>query len=408
MSLQNSSNFPKITAGLAIASSLLVGCGGGGSSSNTSVTPSDNKPPATSPTSSNLPTNNPVISTTEPANSSTSPALTPTNMTAETVALQLLNKNRTQCGFGSLTLNQSLTNTASNHANYQKLVSERNHIAFASHSELPETNMSGVPLSYTGAESPYFTGIDLGTRLSPPIANSSAIKTSYQSMGSGENIGMTTISTPNTNYEVDNIASSENILSGLFAAPYHIKGLVYPNFKEVGISYQLAKWTANGMNNFGSLLEIVSAIPANSTINEPTITLNFPCDNIITEYKLTNESPNPFGYKDANGNIVDYKVSQQEARDLEAYPVGQPIYVRVPYTKVIKSANITLTSNGQNINNIYIMTAASDPNKLLQPYEVIFIPTSPLSANTNYQATYQLLLTDGSSVSKTFTFSTKK
>lgn len=28
MSLQNSSNFPKITAGLAIASSLLVGCGG--------------------------------------------------------------------------------------------------------------------------------------------------------------------------------------------------------------------------------------------------------------------------------------------------------------------------------------------------------------------------------------------
>lgn len=384
-SVQKSVNFTKQTLSLSVViglATILTACGGGGgggSSSNTAVNPQ--------PAINTTPTTTAPISTTT-TNPTVPPATTAT--TPEQAAFNLLNRNRTQCGFGGLTLNQSLTNTATNHANYLKLVSESNNTAFASHNEKAESFQNGTTLANTGIASPYFSGLSLNERLSPTTLGGSAIRTNYASMGHVENIAMATLTTSAANYAINKTAMAEDMLRGLFAAPYHMQGLLYPSFKDVGINYQLAQWSANGGYSHGSILELVSALASGSQISEPTQTLSFPCDNVVTAYELNNEYPNPFSN-----------------RDLSANPVGQPIYVRANSTRTIVDGSATVSVNGQSVGYINTLTAATDPNKLIQPYEIVFIPNSPLLPSTTYQVNYQIRFADGATETKNFSFTTQ-
>lgn len=124
---------------LTLLATSLTACGGGGESgsSDSSSTPSSTTSPTPIPTS-------------------------PTNSTVELAAMKLLNENRSQCGFGSLTANQNLNLTAMNHANYMASVTEINKQPFASHEEQAETGLLD-----TGITNPYYSGSNLTTRLNP-------------------------------------------------------------------------------------------------------------------------------------------------------------------------------------------------------------------------------------------------
>lgn len=365
-----SNNFFNRAIMLTLLATSLTACGGGGSSNSDSSNPSPI--PAPTPTPTPIPTSPTTI--------------TPTNSAVELAAMNLLNKNRSQCGFGSLTANQNLNLTAMNHANYMASVTETNKQPFASHEEQAETGLLD-----TGITNPYYSGIDLATRLNPLTLGKNAVSTHYDYQAEGENISLLNVSTKDSDYTVNDTATVEAMLYNLFAAPYHLRTLVYPQFTEVGLSYQLVKWTVNNQINHTSLLEIVSALPSSQKYIENTKLLNFPCDGVTTGYELTDETPNPFG----------------TTRDLKDQPIGQPVYVLAPFDKTIAEATATITQNGTSIGMIHTLTSLYDPNKLLSKNEVIFIPDLPLKPNTGYQVSYQLVYNDGQKTTNQFTFKTR-
>ena len=366
-----SNNFFNRAIILTLLATSLTACGGGGSGN------SDSSNPAPIP----APTPNPTPIPTSPT------TITPTNSAVELAAMKLLNENRSQCGFGSLTANQNLNLTAMNHANYMASVTETNKQPFASHEEQAETGLLD-----TGITNPYYSGIDLATRLNPLTLGKNAVSTHYDYQGQGENISLSNFSTKDSSYTVNDTATVEAMLYNLFAAPYHLRSLVYPQFTEVGLSYQLVKWTANNEINHTSLLEIVSALPSSQKYIENTKLLNFPCDGVTTDYKLTDETPNPFG----------------TTRNLKYQPTGQPVYVLAPSDKIIKDATISMTINGQSVGVIHKLMAANDPNRLLKDNEIVFMPDRELQPSSTYQVSYQLFYTDGTySQPRSFSFATQ-
>lgn len=399
MSLQNSSNFFKKAISLTITSSLLIGCGGGGSSGSTATSTQP------LPVSQSTSTSQPTVTATAPT------PITPTTTADSSVALKaidLLNENRTKCGFGGLTVNQNLNNTAYNHANYLATVALANHYGFASHYEQAETSSNGTSLLQTGTSNPYYSGYDIDTRLNPKTYNEKALPAAYHGLGI-ENLSESFASSNALMPPVDPAVQAESMLRALFAAPYHLRMLVLPQAAEVGASFRQDNWAANNSYYRSAVLEVVSGIPANANYIETLNTLSFPCTGVVTDYELKNETPNPFGYKDSNGNVVAYNDPQRvsEIRDLEANPVGQPIYIRVPASKTIQSVNVTIKNGSNTLTDFTKLTATTDPNKMLEPYEAMIIPNQPLQPSTTYDVSYQVTLTDGTNRFNTFSFTTK-
>lgn len=340
--------------------SLLTACGGGGGSSNDSI------------------------------NNSTTPTVNTDTRMAEAVAFDLLNHNRTQCGFGALTRNPALDITASNHANYMRVVSETNKLAIPTHEEATLTDNKGATLLNTGVTNPYFSGYALLDRLNPTTLGSNATKTNYAWGGYGENLAMQTVTTSNANFVMNSNLAVQNRMLGLLAAPYHMQGLLVPQFKEVGIGYQEAKWSTNAYH-VGSILEVVTALSKGASLEEPNKTVSYPCEGVVTAYELTNEQPNPFA----------------DGRNLEANPVGQPIYVRAPSDKVIQDGSANISYNGQSVGYIHKLTASNDINKKLSPNEIVFIPDNKLQPNTTYRVNYSIMFTDGTRENRSFNFVTQ-
>lgn len=347
---------------LATVSTLaLTACGGGGGGSTATTPPVQQTPPPVS--------TNPVATTATP----------------EMAALALLNQNRSVCGFGTLTTDTSLTNTAINHANYLKAVSESNLTNFASHDEKIETGFVN-----TGSSNPYFSGLAVADRLNPTTLGSGAIKTNYDYVSVGENISLSLHGTGSTTEQVDKNATAEKMLTGLFAAPYHIRTLVAPTFTQVGMSYREAKWTTAPYYYTYSILEAVAARPQTAGNFSNTQLLNYPCEGSVTAEKLTHELPNPI-----------------PGRDLEKFPIGQSVYVLAPAGKTISQASATITTKGVTIGTIHVLTQATDPNHVLQANEAIFVPDQPLGLNTTYTVSYNLLYSDGTTGAKSFNFTTQ-
>lgn len=364
MDIKKSLNYIKptmVTLSLATLS-LLTACGGGGGSSNDSI--------------NNTTTPNPTVNT--------------DTRTAEAVAFELLNRNRTQCGFGALTRNQALDITASNHANYMRVVSESNKLPIPSHEETTLT-ANGTTLANTGVVNPYFSGYSLLERLNPTTLGSNAVKTNYAESSYAENLAMQTLSTSNTNFVMNSNVAVQNRMLGLLAAPYHMQGLLVPQFKEVGIGYQEAKWLRDGIYRIGSILEVVTALPKDAPLEEPSQTVSYPCEGVMTAYELTDEQPNPFA----------------DGRNLKIHPVGQPIYVRAPSNKVIVDGSATISYNGQSVGYLHKLMASNDINKKLSPNEMVFIPDNKLQPNTTYRVNYLIMFTDGTRENRSFNFTTQ-
>ena len=310
---------------------------------------------------------------------------------AEDATLAALNKHRQTCNFGKLTANSALNVSAANHADYLAWVTKSNYYPYSAHEEVAQTFTTGAVVKDTGITSPYYSGFKLEDRLNPKSMGGNAVPTRYAARLVGENLAMAAFATTDGTYVANAEKDAQARLTGLLAAPYHLRALVHPDFTEIGISYRQITWQQDKWHNDVSLLDLVSASPASQASYPNTQLRHYPCEGLTTAYQLDNEQPNPFG----------------TTRDLEKYPIGQPIYVLAPEDKVIEKASAVITGNGESIAKIHLLTQQNDPNKTLAKNEVVFMPDKPLTPNTQYQASYQLTYASGETVTNRFSFTTE-
>ncbi len=412
----------KVSLAVAIAMTLTA-CGGGsggGSStptSNTSVTTGEtiNKTtPNKTPTVAVV--NQPTTPT--PVNIDTATPNTPatTNSTnTETQAFNLLNQQRQACGFGSLASHNELVKSAQNHNQYMAYVSEKSNIAqiYGSHYELLE---SSTAWKNTGLNNPYFSGEKVVNRVKTNATKQPLAQAVNYPYATSYQVGDMVYSISNGGFVTENIAfgssgDSVELLKGLLAAPYHLKTLVSPIYKNVGIDYLETKaWqpTTNYAPITGHYLEVVLGLPQGQAPYTYNQVLTYPCNNVTgTEYKLTHEGPDPF-----NGHPSRPEISENS-------PIGQPVYILAPEGKTIQNiSNVNIKPiNGVTAPKVWVMFNKANPatdinqmvdgNKRLSDNEAFLIPDSPLAKATTYQVSYTLVYADKTQETKTFSFSTK-
>lgn len=361
---------------LSICALALTACGGGSDSGSSSPTPTAQNPTTPMPSQ--------PASTPTPVQTGDSVHLSGATLSA----YNRLNLARKQCGFNPLTYNTELEKSASNHINYLKVVAENSKTAYASHGEVADSISM-----LTGANNPYFSGINASSRVEYKTSNNKAMPVNYDAMAVSENIALHTMTTlaliPNLP-TTDNTAV--NLLDGLLAAPYHQRTLFLPLFTEVGININHLNYQTNQSNSRVDYLEVMLGLPSVAKqLPKLGHLATYPCEGITdTEYELTNEEPNPFG-----------------SRDLATNPVGQPIYFYTNDSKTLATQTVNLTQNNNPV-EIITLNADNDPNKLLGKNEFFIVPNKRLTPSTAYKVNYTVNYTDGTTDKGEFTFTTKK
>lgn len=316
------------------AAAALAACGGGGGSTTTPVAPVIPVIPVTpmpTPLTANLVTS--VPTPTYPAGSE------------ELAAFNLLNAERTQCGFGKLAQNAQLDAAAKAHADYQL----RNNVF--SHFESLAQFPSG------------FTGVDSQERvLAQGYSNSGASSDLFSSVTS-------TSSTVNLKTGI-----GESAMRRLLSAPYHLNGLV-DSYREVGIFVRASSDV--GVTGNRAILQIN---PAYKTAAGPQLmaasdVLTYPCEGSTgVNRQLLGESPNPV-----------------PGRNLATQPLGTAILVTVREGQTVRvtSSSVTKVSTGVPV----VMRAAIDnTNDPAGPctqgcflsHQAYIIPDGALDANSAY------------------------
>jgi len=333
-----------------VSAALLVACGGGGGDGTEStLTPTPT--PITTPTPTNV-TSNIVASVPTPTYASTSEELS---------AFNLLNAERSRCGFGKLAPNTLLDTSAQAHADWSLINNYYGHFEAAT-----------VPSGFTGV-----TSQDRAT-----AAGYSSVSVTEELIGS---VGQASIA-----------GLGASSVRSLLGAPYHLFGLMSP-YKDLGISVRsvnsVTPLVANGLSNIAVYNFGVAAGADYQTVDAATV-LTYPCDGVAgVKPSMTGESPNPV-----------------PGRDLATNPLGQSllVMVRKGQTLVISSASLINTATGIAVTLRAPVTAANDVNNLLVGYGTYMgfvMPDAPLAANTGYQATIAGT-NDGSAFSRTFIFTT--
>jgi uncharacterized protein YkwD len=322
----------------------LAGCGGGGDGTTQ---------PTTQPTT-------PVVD----VYSYEPPAPTYAPGSYELTAFNLLNAERSRCGFGKLKQSVKLDQAAHNHAQWIML----NNWAF-SHNEQPGT--------------PGFTGENPGARATAVGYDYGYIWEGfgimYQNASSTRNMG-------------------EALIRGLLAAPLHAIGHLSATYgSDVGFGFNDAPSDPLEKRQAGVLLRgtLKSDRDANlqmaASAYAPGEVKTYPCEGTFgTLTTFLNESPNPV-----------------PGRDLATNPTGSAIMVlSVPGT--------TLKLGGSTL--IHIASGASVPMRAGVTNGVgsvinmdsnigYYLPDVPLAPNARYQFTFSGTV-DGKPFTKTFSFET--
>ena len=344
---------------------LITGCGGGGGSDSASATPA--LAPAPTPAATvPVPVAPPAVSAVkaDPENASLVVAALDANYVAgieEATTFQLLNQERSRCGFGKLTQNAALDKAALAHASWV------NQNALVSHIETKGT--------------PGFTGEQVFDRVVAAGYANTTIDMAHEegTVESGNAVAKTGVGT----------RGMRRLLSG----PYHANGLLGSS-RDVGVAAVLSdvgttKWA-------GLWLKLSSTVNAGPQLIAGTDVVTYPCDGTTgTAFALTNETPNPV-----------------PGRDLLAKPLGQPVMVRLRdgHQLTIASARMTEVATGVEIPMRPPITSANDPTSpcrvgCFQSNEGYVIPDVSLKATTAYRVAISGT-NDGKAFSRTFTFTT--
>lgn len=389
---------------LLLVSALLAACGGG----------SDSKPTNQQSNSTNYSAhqNNTNSTTNSHSNNNTHTNSNSTNHNTKVSNLQLsqnnyeqielavfndLNIRRTSCGFTALQPNQQLKNAAINHANYVAYMNQYSTAELQGHHEVKVDE-------YSGESNPYYSGRLSGNRINNTNTNRGrkTLPTSYSYQSSTENLSIYHI-LDRQMAQTNDMQMANHMLQGLLAAPYHMSELLNPYFTEIGVAYRrtAAKQGLSYQGRYypvqGMVLETVSARPYNLKNTEKNQILNYPCEGIKdTDYKLTNETPNPL-----------------PNRNLKTNPIGQPIYIVSQTGSHLTVTDYKMTDeNGQAI-ALQALTHDNDPNRnslnqpIINPNETILMPLKALQPNTSYHISYKAKVDHSSVVSRQFTFKTR-
>ena len=287
----------KTVSGSMVVAACLVGCGGGSGDTSSPNAPKNMLTSTGITTTTGGTGSTATTGGTGTTNTTTNtPAVINRNLQrAEDATLAALNKHRQTCNFGKLTANSALNVSAANHADYLAWVTKSNYYPYSAHEEEAQTFTTGAVVKDTGITSPYYSGFKLEDRLNPKSMGGNAVPTRYAARLSGENLAMAAFATTDGTYVANAEKDAQARLTGLLAAPYHLRALVHPDFTEIGISYRQITWQQDKWHNDVSLLELVSASPASQTSYPNTQLRHYPCEGLTTAYQLDNEQPNPFG-----------------------------------------------------------------------------------------------------------------
>ena len=316
-------------AGLASLAACGGGGGGGGSSEGA---PAASVPPVVQPAPEPAA---PVVEAATTVGSVSAPSYA----SEDALAFNLLNAERSKCGFGMVAQNTQLDVAAKGHSDY-----------------LISNNMLG---HFQNASDPGYTG---------NTAMQRAAAAGYTAQG---------ITDENTDQFGTSTLAGTGVWSirGLLAAPYHLAGMV-AGYREIGISIR----SSDDLGTTGTFgprthqqynLAYTSATGRQEPASNEVLT--YPCEGSTgVNYRVTNESPNPV-----------------PGRDLLASPIGPGILVAVRTGQVltVTSATMVTVSGNTPVTLRATMTKANDPNSVLADHEALIIPDAALTPSTDYRVT---------------------
>jgi uncharacterized protein YkwD len=263
---------------------------------------------------------------------------------AEKVAVfNLLNEDRSRCGFGKVAQNALLDKAAQAHADYISLNKlESNHYE--------TSGLQG------------FTGYDPAERF-----KAAGYSYSFGNEIISQQLWGSWMTGP---YASLDEKSATNNLRILYATVYHLAG-AFRSTIESGIGISKSMQNTQG-TAYAKTLNINFGIPANQSPDGQKIPndaiVTFPCNDISgVSPVFGSESPDPF----PNTN-----------RDINPY--GQPIYLMSSNGTTLTLTNWQITQRGGTSVPVTVLTKENDPHKRLTANQVFVVPTKRLADNSTY------------------------
>ena len=268
------------------------------------------------------------------------PAPTYPDGSEEAAAFNLLNAERSRCGFGTLVQNTQIDAAAQAHADWGL----RNWVW--SHYE-DETK---YPSGYTG--------------------NTSRVRALYQGY---TNLGATGEVMAATNGTSVKTGLGTEHIRGLLAAPFHLNTLTY-GYLDVGISVRSKTDAGSSNPAVFSVADLAYKQNLGMQQQSSSSILTYPCDGTTgVDYQLDGEIPNPV-----------------PGRNLAAFPLGHPVLIRVRDSNTLSITDATmrnLSTNELVPVRSAATTKADDTGGIFKYNEAYVIPDGPLSQNTTYKVT---------------------
>ena len=278
----------------------------------------------------------------------------------ELAAFNLLNKERSWCGFGTLKQNAALDQAAKNHADWQ------NFNLYFSHFESPL-----YPDKFT-ANAPYDREVLAGYV--------------FGLGGSGSEAFV------NWPFSVTKKGKGTESVRGLLNAPYHMRGIL-EGYQDVGVavrdSVDVNKTTNTAVAQYQFAYTSSKGIASQTSSEVRT----YPCEGTTgTDYKLTAEEPNPV-----------------PGRDLRTNPLGGSVLVQLRYGNKLAFTSATMTQvSGDGAGTAVTLrdpvTSANSGNAFLS-HQGYIVADAPLLPNTAYQVLINGT-NNGTAFSRQFTFTT--
>ena len=405
----------KNLAALLFLAVFLTACGGGGGGEDSDSTPVSNNPSQDSqaestpkPTTSEPILSAPIIET--PKNDGNNPSVPVdkdnnpvNNAQAALSANNQFSIARTSCGLKGLSVDTELDDIAIQHANYIKHVfANITPTSFNSHFENEIADIASV----TGANNPFFGGLDLADRL----INANYLNSQY---GVTENIAQSVYYSSAGDFLSSEMVAG-SMAKSLLSAPYHLRSLMMPSSVLVGTG--MLTYNPNGKNaanNRGYVLVSNASATKASANNTFSGVFTYPCQNVTgTVTALYNETPNPV---------------RDTGRNLRTDPIGQPVYISMPTAKSIKVSNVKFRDL-QRATDVpsQLIDVDNDPylntNYALPANEAFILPMTDalksceigskkggncgLYGNTQYQVSFDVLVDNKTLKQQSFTFTT--
>ncbi|BDR09200.1 CAP domain-containing protein [Comamonas thiooxydans] len=331
------------TFSLVAIACALAACGGGGGDSGS--TPSEAKPIPETP-KANYPTEIPSSNYSD---------------VNRAQIFDIINRNRTTCGFSSIKQNSLLDISAQGHAGYLQANKTMGHNQIS-------TN-------------PGFTGSDLLARAKAAGYQPSVLG----EIAGGGDSGSLFAGTSNSGIEAPVNPAGRTYIRGLFATVYHLAGAV-SEWNEMGVGYSMSSNLTSipGKTVFYSAAVVNFGTPSGSSspVYGGGEIRSFPCDGITDLSPIfTSEAPNPY-----------------PNRDFNVSPMGHPVILTSGNGGeiTVTSASMTDVASGALVDT-KIFNASDDVHKMLTLDQAFVIPNQPLKPNTAYNVSV-----DGSSDGKSF------